>query len=302
MFSQISSETKDKHLVPSDMQEAYLNFMLSRQAKLCSNNTLEYYKFTVGKFVEWIDISSPSELTSKHVRAYLSDLAGRGLSDRTIHCHASAIRTFVRFLHDETYIAKSITFSMPNLAKKKLPVLSAEEVKQVLKACINIRDKTIILLMVDSGLRRGEVCGLTWGDIDLASGVVRVENGKGGRARSVVIGVTTRRTLLAYRRKVRHGDNDPLFQTLQGKRLTPMGLRSLFVRLSKRTGIHMTPHSLRRAFATLSLKAGMNLLHLQGLLGHSSLEMTRRYVQMLDDDLVEAHKAHGPIDTFLNNR
>ncbi len=44
----------------------------------------------------------------------------------------------------------------------------------------------------------------------------------------------------------------------------------------------------------------MNLLHLQGLLGNSSLEMTRRYVQMVDDDLIEAHRLHGPIDTFLN--
>jgi site-specific recombinase XerD len=44
----------------------------------------------------------------------------------------------------------------------------------------------------------------------------------------------------------------------------------------------------------------MNLLHLQGLLGHASLEMTRHYVQMLDEDLVEAHRLHGPIDTFLN--
>ena len=49
----------------------------------------------------------------------------------------------------------------------------------------------------------------------------------------------------------------------------------------------------------MSLRAGMNLLHLQGLLGHSTIEMTRRYVQMVDDDLLEAHKTHGPIDNFL---
>ncbi|MCK5635711.1 MAG: tyrosine-type recombinase/integrase, partial [Anaerolineales bacterium] len=63
-----------------------------------------------------------------------------------------------------------------------------------------------------------------------------------------------------------------------------------------------TPHALRRTFATLSLKAGMNLIHLQGLLGHSTLEMTRRYLQVLDEDLVDAHRSHGPIDTFLNKQ
>ena len=80
-----------------------------------------------------------------------------------------------------------------------------------------------------------------------------------------------------------------------------MGLRSVFVRLGKRAGIHITPHSLRRIFASVSVKAGINLLHLQGLLGHSSLEMTRRYVQILDDDLVEAHRAHDPLIPFSIN-
>ena len=71
-------------------------------------------------------------------------------------------------------------------------------------------------------------------------------------------------------------------------------------RISEKSGIPFSAHDLRRTFATLSLKAGMNVLHLQSLLGHSSLEMTRGYVQMVKDDLNEVHRAHGPIDTFLN--
>jgi site-specific recombinase XerD len=77
------------------------------------------------------------------------------------------------------------------------------------------------------------------------------------------------------------------------------GLRSLLLRISERSGVHIAPHALRRTFATLALKAGMNPLHLQGLLGHSSLEMTRRYVQMMDEDLVEAHRMYGPVDHAL---
>jgi site-specific recombinase XerD len=70
-------------------------------------------------------------------------------------------------------------------------------------------------------------------------------------------------------------------------------------RISARCGVHIAPHDLRRTFATLALRAGMNPLHLQGLLGHSTLEMTRRYVQMVDDDLVEAQRQHGPMDHAL---
>ena len=153
--------------------------------------------------------------------------------------------------------------------------------------------------MVDTGLRRAEVCALNWCDVDISSGLVRVVRGKGGKARSVVVGVTTRRALLAYRRRINPETDQPLFQTQRGGRMQCGGLRSTLHRLGERAGVHVSPHALRRTFATLSLRAGMNLLHLQGLMGHSTIEMTRRYVQMIDDDLLEAHRVHGPIDNFL---
>ena len=154
-------------------------------------------------------------------------------------------------------------------------------------------------LLVDSGARRSETCSLNWGNIDLNNGLVNIKRGKGGKARSVVVGISTRRDLLKYRRTVRHEYDDPLFQTSRQRRLTPNGLRSVLVRLSERSGVKVAPHILRRTFATLSLKAGMNPLHLQGLLGHASLEMTKRYILMVDEDLLEAHKEYGPIDRYL---
>lgn len=135
--------------------------------------------------------------------------------------------------------------------------------------------------------------------MDISSGIVRVEKGKGRKARSVVIGVHTRRALLKYRREVDSGDEKPLFQTRSGGRFTASGLRSWMLRISKRANIHISPHALRRTFATLSLRAGMNVIQLQGLLGHSTLEMTRHYVEMLEEDLVKAHREHGPIDNFI---
>lgn len=68
------------------------------------------------------------------------------------------------------------------------------------------------------------------------------------------------------------------------------------VRLSDTSGLKVTAHALRHTFATLSLRSGMSPLHLQGLLGHADLTMVRRYVQMVEDDLVTAHEKHGPVD------
>jgi site-specific recombinase XerD len=138
--------------------------------------------------------------------------------------------------------------------------------------------------------------------VDIASGVITIQRGKGGKSRSVVVGIETRRALLAYRRELGMPMEGPLFLTRDGRRFMRMGIRDVFTRLTERTGIKVTPHSLRRTFATLSLRAGMNPLHLQGLLGHSTLDMTRRYVQMVDEDLIEAHREHGPIDNILRRR
>ncbi|MCB2180197.1 tyrosine-type recombinase/integrase [bacterium] len=284
------------------LQDAYTDFILSRQAMLCSPKTIRFYHFTAGRFVKYLEdngVVKPEDLTARYIRAYLSSLVEQKLSDSYIHGHARAIKTLTRFWHEENYIPEVPKFQMPTIAKKRLPVLTANEVKKALSNCNNNRDKAIILMLVDTGLRRAEICALNWGDIDISSGIVRIAKGKGSKARSVVAGIKTRRALLAYRREIDHNEENPVFQTSTGKRLTPNGLRSALLRLGKRANIHITPHALRRTFATLSLRAGMNLIELQAMLGHSSLDMTRKYIQMIDEDLIEAHRAHGPIDSFL---
>jgi len=135
----------------------------------------------------------------------------------------------------------------------------------------------------------------------MANGLVTVRRGKGGKARSAVVGASTRRALLAYRRTLADvSDNAPLFQARGGTRFTGSGLRLVYRRLSEQTGICVSPHAMRRTFVILSLRADMDVLHLQALLGHASLAMTMHYAQMVDDDLLQAHKAHSPIDNLPN--
>lgn len=168
---------------------------------------------------------------------------------------------------------------LPRVDRKRLPSISAEDAKKLLAVCEKPREKALVLLLLDSGLRRGEASALNWGDMNLNSGLVRIRRGKGGKARSVVIGATTRRAILRYRRTIPHDINDPVFQSERGGgRLTGSGLRGTLKRLGKRAGVEVTVHAFRRGFAALSLRAGMSPLHLQGLLGHSSLEMVRHYV------------------------
>jgi len=287
------------------LTDAYADFILSRQAMQCTLTTFDFYKYTAGVFLKWVEgqsVTSPEQVDARLIRQYIAELAGHGKADTTLHAHARAIRTLIRFWYAEKYISSPVKFAMPKIEKKRLPVLSAEQVSSLLVQ-YNIRERAVILLMVDTGLRRSEVVAMNWGDIDIMSGLSRVVRGKGGTARSVVIGATTRRGLLAYRRTLENVTDDaPLIQTRDGHRFTGGGLLQLFRRLSKKTGVILSPHALRRTFVILSLRAGMDVLHLQALLGHSSLEMVQHYAQMVDDDLLESHHAHSPIDNLAHLR
>ena len=278
------------------LADAYTDFVLSRQSKNATGTTMEFYRHTAAKFLEWAEsqgVSTHQQITAFLVRQYLAELAERGKKDTTLHAHARAIRTLLKFWHAEGYLEKPVKFDMPKLSKKRLPVLSADELKQAIGACKSKRDKALLLFLADSGLRRAEVCALNWEDVDMQTGLVRVKQGKGRKDRSAVVSPVVRRELLQYRRTARSAV--PLFLSRTGDRLTGSGVLLVFRRLSKETGIHITPHALRRTFTILSLRNGMDVLHLQGLGGWASLEMVYHYAQMEDGDLLQAHAAHSPI-------
>ena len=200
------SPKDNPNLASPALQAAYTDFMLSRQSMNCAPTTLFFYNHTAGVFLSWLEqcgISEPTQITALHVRQYISGLADRGLKDTTLHAHARAIRTLLLFWHEESYIPERIKFEMPRLEKKRLPVLTVEQLQIIIKSC-NVRDRAIVLFMVDSGLRRAEVIRLNWGDVNIASGAVQVRQGKGKKDRTAVVGAKTRRALLAYRRTLKY--------------------------------------------------------------------------------------------------
>jgi site-specific recombinase XerD len=247
-------------------------------------------------FVKWLEqrgVTRPEEVRAAHVRAWLAEASQRGLRDTSVHAGARGVKTMLRFWLEEKYLSEAVTFAMPRLEKRLLPFLSPAQFKVALRAAHTKRDRAILLFLADSGVRRGEALALNWEDVSFQSGAVLIRLGKGNKARVTAVGERTRKALMSYRRGRKVGEGDPLFVTDEGGRLTPMGVRSLFLRLSTRAGFNISPHMLRRTFAIQSLRAGMDLIALQRLMGHASVEMTEHYVQYLTDDVLAEHAAHG---------
>ena len=172
---------------------------------------------------------------------------------------------------------------VPRAEKKVVKSLIHTEVNQLLGALGNsfdgVRNKAIILILVDCGLRLGELLNIKLGDINMEQQLMKVDGKTGERV--VRYGKTTAKALATYlklRSKV-NGHNESLWLTGKGVTLKDSSVETLFIKLSKRTGIAVHPHLLRHTFATMWLKNGGDSLMLQRLLGHTTLMMTNKYCQ-----------------------
>jgi site-specific recombinase XerD len=184
-------------------------------------------------------------------------------------------------------------------------VLSEDEIQQVLSALdvknpTGCRDFAILILMLDSGLRLSEVIGLLDMNLDIDAGCLKVM-GKGSKERIVPFGATTQKALWRYRHHYRpepaHSAVQAFFLTQDGEAMTANGVTSMFVRLGKRSGLtRLHPHLCRHTFATRYLMNGGDVFSLQQILGHTTLEMVRRYVSLASAHVAVQHRKFSPMD------
>jgi integrase len=221
----LKTEPQNVTLITSPIRQALDDFLLSREAMRCTPATLEHYHFTAGAFVTWLElrnITRPGEVKPSHVREWLAGMPEA--KDTTVHAKARGARAMLRFWLAEKYLTKPVTFQMPRLEKKRLPILTPEQFRKALRVAPNARERAILLFFVYSGIRRAEALALNWEDVNFQTGAVIVRCGKGNRARVSAIGARTRRALITYRRTRKAGEGEPLFQTDEGMRLTAFGL------------------------------------------------------------------------------
>lgn len=167
-----------------------------------------------------------------------------------------------------------------------------------------MRDRAIVLLLLDTGLRVSELAGLRGCDLR-PDGSVKV-TGKGVLERIVPVGIAARQALLRYLRAgQRLEPEEPILRAERGGQpLDAKGIQSIFKRLKTRAGIpgRCSPHLLRHTFARAYLVNGGDAFSLQRMLGHATLDMVKRYVALADADLVARHRDASPADRLLGRR
>jgi len=215
-------------------------------------------------------------------------------------------------------------FNVPRIRANTKPIdpLSQEVVEKLLRACnapeIRVRhgkeykavpcnakrNKAMLMMLLDTGMRASELCDLTIGNVDFDLNRVYIASGKGDKARYVYMGRMCQNALWKYLlERFPNADpppREPLFAARNGfHHLTRNGLRLMIEHLGKQIGVDgIHPHRFRHTFAIQFLRNGGNIFELQQLLGHSSLDMVRNYVRVAQLDLEEAVKRASPADNW----
>jgi len=161
-----------------------------------------------------------------------------------------------------------------------------------------IRDRAIMLVMLDSGARVSELCALQIKDYQQGRGQLFVERGKGDKERFVYLGKGAQRALWRYlAERVGVRSDDPLFAVREGGKMDRDTVQKMIARAGQRAGVPGAgPHRFRHTFAISYIRNGGNLLALRMLLGHEKMETVRIYAKMAAADLVDGQRRASPVD------
>jgi integrase/recombinase XerD len=235
----------------------------------------------------------------------------RSLTGHTVNCYLRAIRAFWSWLIAEEYIETNPfdKITIPKPPKKVITPFSEEQIRALLgtidiKSPNGFRDWTIILTLLDTGIRVSELTELELDNVNLAQRCLKIR-GKGDKERIVPIGISVQRAIAKYINKYRSNPTYPLssnlFLTRDGMLLTPNRIESIIERYALKAGIRgvrASPHTFRHTFAITYLRNGGDVFTLQRILGHETLDMVRNYVCLAQYDLQEAHLRCSPVDNL----
>ncbi|MFC1902276.1 tyrosine-type recombinase/integrase [Chloroflexota bacterium] len=305
-------------------------FVLTKQTDGKSPRTVEFYSDNLKRFLwyaqkqEWSD--DIRMLTEWDIREFLgyvanetnrwglsgngSEPAQRKVTHTTVHHYYVVLANFFGWVVREGFIKENPTDKI-KVAKSKVKVIKPypkEEIARMLAVCekdyehnaklLGSRNKAIVLVLLDAGVRLSELIGMMLEDVNTSNGNIRVM-GKGSKERVVRIGKVAQKALWRYLMHRLDNGRAELWLNEEGKPLHDTGVQSMIKRLKERSGIKGggSVHRFRHTFALNFLRVDKNVFNLQYLLGHSELEMVRRYTATLGvEDALKAHEKASPAD------
>ena len=271
---------------------AFDNFILAKKMQCLTEKSIKNYKEFIIPFMRVIGYDTDvAEITQEDVTQYVVSVTQRSISISTKGTYIRHLKIFLKWISEEYEAIYDVSkIKIPKCAKKNVRVYSDDEIRLIFDSIktsetwLTIRNKLMLALMLDSGLRRNEVVNLERGNIFIDEKYISIL-GKGNKERIVPLGKTSASILKEYY-KICPYDTSYVFCNLDGKQITNNTIKQMISKLAKKLPFELSAHKLRHNFATnycldQNEKYGrVDIYKLMILMGHEDIETTRRYLHM----------------------
>jgi integrase/recombinase XerD len=297
-----------------DFETALHLFLRDCKIRNLSEHTLKYYRNELTAFRDILEAqelsTNPSNITLNTIREnviyYMMETLGS--KETSINSRLRAIRAFFNYLAKERMISENPAEELSLIKQKKevIETFSREQLRDILRqpdqeSFTGFRDYTLMLLMVETGVRVRELTEICIKDIRWEDSQIRI-NGKGYKERLVPVQATTKRQLRKYIAVRGDLGTEHLFVTIDNKPLTIRQVQNRIAkygRMANIKNVRCSPHTFRHTFAKMSVQNGADVFSLQKVLGHTSLEMVRNYVNLFSSDVFDNHKRFSPVERLF---
>lgn len=297
---------------------ALQEFKDEKEFQNLSERTIEAYMITLKEFHEYCierDIVDVDEVTTNFVKKYLLYCKKeRENSPNTVNTKLKNLRVFFNFMVDCDYIKTSPCKKIEALKTDvKIEVFSDNHIRQMLsyyrrlknrdKTFYAFRDHTIIITLLGTGIRLGELCNLKWSSIDFDSYAITVF-GKGREQQTIPVTEKLIKELIEYKIFCERNFNqisDFVFVNAYNKKLTENAVQNIFKRLSKVMNfkdVRLSAHTFRHTFAHRFLMNGGDVFTLQRMLRHKKLSMTEKYLAIWGTALRDQNNKFNPLNNM----
>jgi len=295
------------------MAEEYLTWLTVERGR--SANTIAAYRRDLAAYMRWLRDGAVelADVTESDIERYVAHQRALGRAPASVARSLVAVRMLHRFLAEEGRAGSdpAADVAAPRVPQGLPRPLAEDEVLSLLDAVVGHeatgrRDRAILEVLYGTGMRIGELVGVSFGDLDLDGGLVRVF-GKGAKERIVPLGRPSRRALdewlepsgrgcLVPDRWARRGDAEAVFLNHRGGRLSRQGAWAIVRHYGDRVGLgdRLSPHVLRHSCATHMVDHGADIRVVQELLGHASISTTQLYTKVSTERLRAVFEAAHP--------
>ncbi len=305
------------------LSQVLQGFYLARRADGYSAGTIQQYDWALSRWLKFLGDKPMRQVSIEDARRFIVYLQTDygSLSPTSIFHAWKAIRALYKWASAEMSMPNIATgLKPPKFQAPEIVPLTNVEIEKLLQTAVTVehkdktrqyqrktqqgeRNRALILFLLDTGLRVGELCRLNLDDLNMETGEATVkpfQSSRKSKPRTVYFGRRAQKELWRYL-VGRKNDlkNEPLFLSAEGRRLTGDAVKHILDRIGKRAGVERVhPHIFRHTFAIQYLRNGGDVFTLQRLMGHSSLKMVERYLNIARTDLEAAHRRASPVDNW----